>query len=189
VDADTDREFTEFVTQRTQALLRVAYALTGDQHAAEDLLQSALAKAFTRWSRIRGEAEPYVKRILYHDHVSGWRRRRIRPEALYGAVPEPGAAHAATVAAAVDGIADTPLRLLLRDALLALPPRQRAVLVLRYLEDLSTEQTAQVLGCRAGTVASQASRALARLRELVPELDGPLGNDAAAPQEERQALR
>jgi len=188
VDAETEREFTEFVSQRTHALLRVAYALTGDQHAAEDLLQSALAKAFTRWSRIRGEAEPYVKRILYHDHVSVWRRRRIRPEALYGAVPEPGAAHAITLAA-VDSIDDTPLRLLLRDALLLLPPRQRAVLVLRYLEDLSTEQTAQVLGCRAGTVASQASRALARLRELVPEMDGPFGNDAGAATEERQALR
>lgn len=170
METDVEREFTEFVTQRTHALLRVAYALTGDQHAAEDLLQSALAKAFTRWHRIRGEAEPYVKRILYHDHVSVWRRRRTRPESLYGAVPEPDA-HGSAVPGGID---DAPLRLLLRDALLALPPRQRAVLVLRYLEDLSTEQTAHVLGCRAGTVASQASRALARLRALVPDLERTL---------------
>lgn len=170
MDAETEREFTEFVAQRTHSLLRVAYALTGDQHAAEDLLQTAFAKAFTRWPRIRGEAEPYVRRILYHDHVSGWRRRRTRPEALYAAVPEPPSATGTGWPG--DDPGDTALRLLLREALLALPPRQRAVLVLRYLDDLSTEETAQVLGCRAGTVASQASRALARLRETVPGLVG-----------------
>ena len=111
-----------------------------------------------------GEAEPYVKRILYHDHVSVWRRRRLRPEALYAAVPEPASR------AGDAGADDATLRLLLRDALLALPPRQRAVLVLRYLDDLSTEETARLLGRQAGTVASQASRALARLRATVPGL-------------------
>ncbi|MGC4894266.1 SigE family RNA polymerase sigma factor [Micromonospora sp. DT31] len=157
--AEVDGEFTAFVNERGAALLRVAYALAGNQHAAEDLLQNALAKAYARWPRIRGDAEPYVKRILYHDQVSGWRRGR-RAEVPVADLPErptPGE--------------DSDLRLLLRDALRALPPRQRAVLTLRYLEDLSVEETARLLGCRAGTVASQSAKALARLRQLVPALD------------------
>ncbi|MGC4769759.1 SigE family RNA polymerase sigma factor [Micromonospora sp. DT44] len=161
--ADVDGEFTTFVEERGAALLRVAYALAGNQHAAEDLLQNALAKAYARWPRIRGDAEPYVKRILYHDQVSGWRRRARRSEVPVAQVPE--------LAAAGDDGRETDLRLLLLEALRALPPRQRAVLTLRYLEDLSVEQTASLLGCRAGTVASQSSRALARLRRLVPGLD------------------
>ncbi|MFI7435283.1 SigE family RNA polymerase sigma factor [Micromonospora haikouensis] len=156
----TDGEFTAFVNDRGEALLRVAYALAGSQHGAEDLLQNALAKAYTRWPQIRGDAEPYVRRILYHDQVSGWRRRARRPEVPLDALPE--------VPAERDTGHDADLRMLLRDALLTLPPRQRAVLTLRYLEDLSVEQTAALLGCRTGTVASQASRALAKLRRLVP---------------------
>ncbi|MFC4149266.1 SigE family RNA polymerase sigma factor [Micromonospora mangrovi] len=159
----TDGEFTAFVNERGDALLRIAYALAGNQHAAEDLLQNALAKAYARWPRIRGDAEPYVKRILYHDQVSGWRRRARRPEVPVAVLPER--------AATGDSGHDADLRMLLREALLALPPRQRAVLTLRYLEDLSVEQTAALLGCRAGTVASQASKALAKLRVLVPGLD------------------
>ncbi|MEU9739961.1 SigE family RNA polymerase sigma factor [Micromonospora chersina] len=159
--AEVDGEFTAFVNERGAALLRVAYALAGNQHAAEDLLQNALAKAYARWPRIRGDAEPYVKRILYHDQVSGWRRRARRPEVPLAELPE----------RAVTGGDDSDLRLLLRDALRALPPRQRAVLTLRYLEDLSVEQTAALLGCRTGTVASQSAKALAKLRQLVPGLD------------------
>ncbi|MCW3842356.1 SigE family RNA polymerase sigma factor [Micromonospora yasonensis] len=155
-----DGEFTAFVTERGPALLRVAYALAGNQHAAEDLLQNALAKAYARWPRIRGDAEPYVKRILYHDQVSGWRRRSRRAEVPFAELPDRAAAGP-----------DPDLRLLLREALRALPPRQRAVLTLRYLEDLSVDQTAALLGCRAGTVASQTAKALARLRQLVPGLD------------------
>lgn len=113
-------------------------------------------------ARIRGDAEPYVRRILYHDQVSRWRRRARRPEVPVAELPE---------RAGRDSGDDTDLRLLLREALLALPPRQRAVLTLRYLEDLSLEQTAALLGCRVGTVASNASKALARLRQLVPALD------------------
>lgn len=158
----SEREFTAFVHERGEALLRVACALTGDRHSAEDLLQNALAKAYARWPRIRGDAEPYVRRILYHDQVSNWRRWGRRREVPIAELPErydPGTHHDH----------DTAVRLLLRDALRQLPPRQRAVLVLRYLEDMSVEQTAEALGCRPGTVASQASRALAKLRELVPE--------------------
>ncbi|MFF5172342.1 SigE family RNA polymerase sigma factor [Micromonospora sp. NPDC000089] len=139
-----DGEFTAFVDERGPALLRVAYALAGNQHAAEDLLQNALAKAYARWPRIRGDAEPYVRRILYHDQISGWRRLSRRREVSVAVLPERAEDR--------DGGHDADLRLLLRDALLALPPRQRAVLTLRYLKDMSVEQTAAVLGCRPGTL-------------------------------------
>jgi RNA polymerase sigma-70 factor (sigma-E family) len=161
VDASVEREFTEFVVHRSQALLRAAFALTGDRHAAEDLVQQALAKAFLRWHRIEGEVEPYVRRILYNDSATRWRRRGTRAETSVAIPPD--------VALVADAADDTHLRLLLRRALLALPPRQRAVLVLRYLEDRSVDETAEILGCRPGTVASQASRALTKLRALVPE--------------------
>ncbi len=161
MDAEIEREFTEFVAERTHALFRVAYALTGNQHAAEDLLQTALAKTFTKWSRISTDAEGYVKRILYRDWISLWRRRVRRPETPVPTPPE--RSHA-------DASEDTILRLVLRDALLALPPRQRAVVVLRYLDDLGEREVAEILGCSPGTVASQASRALSKLRRNV----GPL---------------
>jgi len=168
-----EREFTEFVTGRAHALLQVAYALTGDQHAAEDLLQGALAKALVRWRHIEGAPEAYVRRILYRDHVSAWRRfgRREIPVAEPPERPAPDQPEAA-------------LRLAARAALLALPPRQRAVQVLRYLEDRSLEETAALLGCTTGTVGSQASRALAKLRALVPGLaelpEGPRPAAASA---------
>lgn len=118
-----DGEFTTFVNERGGVLLRTAYALAGSQHGAEDLLQTALAKAYARWSRIRGEPEPYVRQILYRDQVSGWRRRSRRPEFPVAVPPDsvgrPDRGH------------EVDLRLLLREALLALPPRQRAVLTLR----------------------------------------------------------
>lgn len=160
MDPAVEREFTEFVAQRTQALLRAARALTGDPHAAEDLVQNALAKAFASWRRIRGDAEPYVRRIIYHDHISWWRRFGRRPETLMPAVPDRPQVG--------DRLAGTDLRLAVREALLRLPPRQRAVLVLRFLEDLSTEETGRVLGCRPGTVTSQTNRALAKIRQLLP---------------------
>ncbi len=163
MDVTVEQEFTEFVVRRSHALLRVAYALTGDAHAAEDLVQQALAKAFVHWRRIQGEAEPYVKKIIYHDSASRWRSRRSRAETSVPAPPD--------LTLVPDGSHDTHLRLILRDALLALPPRQRAVLVLRYLEDLTVEATAEILGCRPGTVASQASRGLAKLREVIGEND------------------
>lgn len=142
-----EAEFTAFVAERSRALVRVAYALTGDQRTAEDLVQEALAKAFSRWSRIRGEAEPYVRRIIYNDRASLWRRRSRRAELPVADPPErPGGVHDQ----------ETTLRLALRQALLTLPTRQRAVLVLRFLEDLSVDETAEVLGCRPGTVKRHA---------------------------------
>ena len=151
------------MAQRAYAAPGCSYALTGDQHAADDLVQAALAKAFANWRRIRGDAEPYVKRIIYNDGVSRWRRAVRRPETPMTVVPDRPATN--------DPIDETHLRLMLREALFGLPPRQRAVLVLRYLEDMSVEQTAAVLGCRPGTVASQASRALAKVREVIHPLN------------------
>jgi DNA-directed RNA polymerase specialized sigma24 family protein len=82
------RDFTLFVNQRSHVLLRAAYALTGDQHAAEDLVQNALAKVAARWNRIEGEPEPYVRRVLYREFVSAWRWRRRRPEYVTDRPPE-----------------------------------------------------------------------------------------------------
>lgn len=160
MDAQAEEDFTRFVAERTPALLRVAHALTGDRHAAEDLVQNALAKAMLKWRQISDSPEAYVRRILYHDHISGWRRRRRRPETVMAQLPEQPSE---------DRTDDAHLRMVMRKALLELPPRQRAVIVLRYLDDRSEREVAEILGCREGTVASQASRALAKLRALVPD--------------------
>lgn len=156
MDTTAEREFTEFVAQRSHQLLRVAYALTGEQHAAQDLLQAALAKTAARWSHVHVTPEIYVKRVLYHEFVSSWRRAWRRRERSVAAVPDR--------AGGSDPIGAVDTRIVLNNALRALPARQRAVLVLRYFEDLSERQVAEVLGCSTGTVASHASRALARLR-------------------------
>lgn len=156
MDADTESEFTAFVRQRGHSLLRTAYALCVNQHDAEDLVQNALAKTSMRWSGINGDAEHYVRRAMYRDFVSAWRWRRTRPEVSFADVPQ--------TPDASQHDEQTVTRMTLRAALRELPPRQRAVIVLRYLEDMSEREVAEALGCAVGTVASQASRALARLR-------------------------
>ena len=147
-------EFDAFVATRWSRLLRVAYLLTADWAAAEDLLQNALVKAWFAWRRISGDPEPYVRRIVVTTFLSG-RRRRWRAEVPVETLPDVADGDASA------GHAD---RDLLWRALGRLPAKQRAVLVLRYFEDLSEEQIAATLGVRAGTVKSQASKALARLR-------------------------
>jgi RNA polymerase sigma-70 factor (sigma-E family) len=150
--------FVAFVTARQRALLRAATLVSGDAHLAEDLVQEALVKLAVRWDRVGpGEPEAYVRRVLYRDLVS-W-RRRFRRERL-GEVPD--------VAASSPGGDD---RVVLQAALARLTPKQRAVLVLRFYEDLSVHQTADLLGVSPGTVKSQTSAALARLRALAPQLD------------------
>ncbi|MGN9913835.1 SigE family RNA polymerase sigma factor [Phytohabitans sp. LJ34] len=157
-----EEEFTEFVAGRGPALLRAAFALSGDEHGAHDLLQTALAKAFSRWRQIHAAPEQYVRRIMYNAHISAWRKVRRR-EVPVAAVPDR--------AAGGEGAGSTVLRLTLREALQSLPPKQRAIIVLRFLEDVSVEETARIVGCRVGTVGSQTSRALAKLRSLVHEID------------------
>jgi RNA polymerase sigma-70 factor (sigma-E family) len=158
-----DPGFDEFVRSRTPALLRLAYLLTGDQHLAEDLVQSALARTHQAWSRLRavGNAEAYTRRTMYHLQVSWWRRPRVA-ESVRDQVPD-----RVLVADPGDRVA---LRETLRQALRRLTASQRAVLVLRFFEDRSEAETAEMLGVTVGTVKSQTSRALGRIRAVAPEL-------------------
>jgi RNA polymerase sigma-70 factor (sigma-E family) len=163
----SDVEFDEFVVLRSPALLRTAYLLTRDLQLAEDLLQTALTKAWFAWSRIDGDPEPYVRRILVTSSISWWRRRWTR-ETPTGSVPEPAPG------------AETPVEV--HDLMLAvsrLPRRQRAVVVLRYIEDRTEADTAELMRCSVGTVKSQCAKALAKLRA-----DAAL----AFPADERSAL-
>jgi RNA polymerase sigma-70 factor (sigma-E family) len=156
-------DFEEFVAARQAALLRTAYLLTGHRQDAEDLLQVALVKAVPHWHRIQGDPEAYVRRILVRENVSRWRRRRWREVSTD--TPADRGAPAGNLPDDVAG------RLALRQALLGLAPRQRAVLVLRYLEDLTEAQVAEALGVSVGTVKSQARDGLARLRTMLPAED------------------
>ena len=165
--------FEEFVRTRTPALLRAAYLLTGDQHAAEDLVQAALERTAVRWRKIdrSGGADAYVRTVMYRLQVDRWRRRGRVAEDATATLPD---------RAGGDPYAGADLRLALRAALARLTPKQRAVLVLRFYEDLGEARTAEVLGCGAGTVKSQTSAALRRLRETSPELADLLGEGALA---------
>ena len=142
--------FDEFVATRSGALLRTAYLLTRDRHLAEDLVQTALAKAWFARRRITGEPEPYVRRILVNEFASG-RRRRWLGEQPTADLPE---AHLPADEPHTD----------LWHALANLPRRQRAVIVLRFFDDLTEAETASVLGVSVGTVKSQTAKALAKLR-------------------------
>ncbi|TWD79657.1 RNA polymerase sigma-70 factor (sigma-E family) [Kribbella amoyensis] len=147
-DAET---FDAFVQARSRKLLRTAYLLTQDHALAEDLVQTALAKAWFAWSRIEGgDPEPYVRKIMVNTYASWW-RRRWNGERPTEELPE----------SAED---EAPDRVDLWDALQRLPRRQRAVVVLRYYEDLTEAETARLLGCTVGTVKSQTSKAFAKLR-------------------------
>ena len=158
-ERDGEGSFRSFVAARRPALLRSAWLLTGDRDDAEDLVQTALVKAAKHWGRVvaAGDPEPYVRRIVFTTHVSA-RRREARAPA------------AAAVLPVVDPAGASEDRVVLAAALARLTQKQRAVLVLRFYEDLTEVQTAAVLGVRLGTVKSQTRHALARLRELAPEL-------------------
>ncbi len=146
--------FAEFVTARSPRLLRTAYLLTHDWARSEDLLQTALAKSWFVWGRIDGDPEPYVRKIMVNTYASWW-RRKWNGEHPTQELPE-WAGH--DQHAAIDE------RDALWRALHRLPKRQRAVIVLRYFEDLSEVETADALGTSVGTVKSQAAKALAKLR-------------------------
>ncbi|MTE20150.1 SigE family RNA polymerase sigma factor [Streptomyces sp. TRM43335] len=151
-----EADFREYVADRWPRMLRTAYLLTGNHHDAEDLVQASLAKAYTRWERVQRADDPdaYVWRIMINTNVDRLRGLRVR-EWLTTRFPE------SQTADGTDRIVD---RNLLLKALGRLPARQRAVLVLRFLEDRSETEVAKVLGTRVGTVRSHTARALARLR-------------------------
>ena len=157
---DREVELRQFVSARGAALSRAAYLLTGDHQAAEDLVQDTYVVLVKRWQKV-GTVDPeaYVRQVLYSRFVDGWRRRRLLDLPW---VSPPDAPAGDEAGAATD-------RLTLRDALARLTPRQRAVLVLRFYEDLTEAQTAAALGTSPNTVKSQARVALQRLRELVPD--------------------
>jgi RNA polymerase sigma-70 factor (sigma-E family) len=159
--ADGYEDFRAFVVAHSALLMRTAYLLTQDTHLAEDLLQTVLTKTAMRWKHIRSDkALAYVRSALYRESVSWWRRRKFA-ESLSAELPE------TQVADFGDGSAR---RLAVQVALRRLTVKQRAVLVLRFFEDLSEAETAELLGCSVGTVKSQTKHALARLRLLAPEL-------------------
>jgi RNA polymerase sigma-70 factor (sigma-E family) len=152
-------EFEAWVHARSGALARSAYLLTGDVHLAEDLVQDTLARVADHWRRIGHRPDAYARRVMHNLAIDRWRRRRARPaEVVTDRHPELG--H--------DG-PDVERRLVLRDALAQLTPKQRAVVSLRFYEDLTEAQTAAVLGISVSTVKSQTRDALARLRRLAPQ--------------------
>ncbi|MCU1602857.1 MAG: polymerase, sigma-24 subunit, subfamily [Frankiales bacterium] len=159
-----DKAFEEYVVARSAALLRTAYLLTGNRADAEDLLQTALAKTYLAWDRIRDRdaLDGYVRRTLVNTQTSFWRRKR--PESLYDAPPERPSR---------DAHADADLHDALWTALGRLGRRQRAIVVLRYYEDLSEAETASLLGISVGTVKSTTSRALVVLRQDTSLRDDP----------------
>jgi RNA polymerase sigma-70 factor (sigma-E family) len=161
-----DAEFREFMLGRWPSLVRFAYGLTGDRGHAEDLAQTALAKAYASWSRVRKADDPdaYVRRILINANHGRFRKRRVT-EHGWDQLPEPAVA---------DATGDLDQRTALVAALMELPPKQRAVVVLRYWDGLTESQAAGILGCSAGNVKSQASRALAKLRTSAQLQDGSL---------------
>ena len=164
-DAARDAEFSAWMAARQPALLRTAYALSGDHHTAQDLVQTTLAKVYLSWDRVqRREAiDGYARRVLVNEHTSLWRRPWKRRETASELLPDR------------HGVTDTydeGRSTALWEHVQTLPRRQRAVVVLRYYEELSEAETAEVLGVSVGTVKSQASRALATLRQTADERHG-----------------
>lgn len=159
---DPKQAFSEYVAGQLTTLSRAAFLLTGDRHAAEDLVQTTFLQVARHWERVirTGNPDGYVRRVMYSQHVSTW-RRRWRAVDVRAELPdhgEPDTASGLTTA------------LVVRQALARLTAKQRAVLVLRFFEDLTEVSTAEVLGCSVSTVKSHTRDALARLRNSAPEL-------------------
>lgn len=150
----THADFASYMAARLPHLVKFGCALTADEHAAADLVQDALERALLRWPRIHGDPEPYIRRIMVNRSISIW--RKFGRERATDRLPE-------------RPVEDSGHDEALFAALRRLPPRQRAVIALRYLEDLSEVEAARVLGCAVGTVKSQSNSALARLRTLLEE--------------------
>jgi RNA polymerase sigma-70 factor (sigma-E family) len=169
-----DAELRDFVRSAWPRLLGTAWLLCGDRHEAEDLVQTALVKVMRAWPRIERRDDPYVyaRTVLTNTAASRWRRRRRYDELTAGERP---------AAAVPDPAAAVVLHDAIWRALATLPARTRAVLVLRYFEDLSEAQIATTLGCSVGAVKSQSSRGLSRLRRQLDATDltaGPGGSSS-----------
>lgn len=163
-----DEEFGEFMRDRASLLHQSAYLLCGDWHLAHDLVQDTLVKAYKHWPRVRSADSPdaYVRRILLNEARGRWRRReRAVPVLRFPEGREP---------VAPDAIDEVTRRAGLLQALLALPLRQRATIILRYLEGMSERETAAALGCSEGTVKSQSARALGTLRDFLDRMESAL---------------
>ena len=169
-----DERFTAFVRSRGEHHLRVATLLTGNPAAAEDLVQASLLKLYQAWPRIDTSIEPdaYLRRIIVNTHRSWW-RARWRQETPVPEVPEAGAGEDAAERYAVGA--------LVRQALARLPRQQRAVLVLRYCQDLPEAEVASLLGCSPGAVKTHAHRGLRALRESLGDLDSSAVNQTSGP--------
>ena len=164
----SDEEFTELVQAAWPGLYRTAFLILGEHHLAEDLVQTALAKTYASWHKVKdpGAAQAYARVVLANTAASWFRRKSWRNEHPTAALPD----------AAVDlDVSDRPA---VMDALRALPPRQRAVVVLRYFDGLSVREVATALGCAEGTVKSQTSHALERMRLLLGDEVIPLNEGA-----------
>jgi RNA polymerase sigma-70 factor (sigma-E family) len=174
-------ELERLLAERGDQLMRVAVALTGRREDAEDLLQAALERLLRNWRGVQGDTEGYLRRTLYNLAADGWRRRGTwrRKVPLLRAERATGGADTGAGGTAQVDLRDTLVRLLRQ-----LPPRQRAVIVLRYWEQLSETEVAAMLGCSEGTVKSAASRGLRRLRELAgsrQDAGNPPAQGAAQP--------
>jgi RNA polymerase sigma-70 factor (sigma-E family) len=161
-----EADFSAFVAARGPALLRLAVLLTADADAAQDLVQDALVRVLPRWPKVaaHGNPEAYVRTAVRSAWIDSWRRRRRE---VVADAPEEALA---TVADDVDGPGRAAVRLSVEAALARLTERQRAVLVLRFYEDLTEAETAHLMRCSVNTVKSQTRRALGRLRVLAPDL-------------------
>lgn len=153
-------EFSEYAAARWGSLFRTAYLLTGDHGLAEDLMQTALIKCYVAWPRLRASesADAYVRKALTNTYISWRRKKSWGREHPTDELPDSGVG---------DNTVGVPVRQVVMTALQQLAPKQRAVVVLRFYEDLGVEQVANTLGCSTGTVKSQTSDALAKLRNIL----------------------
>jgi len=167
VSARQDAEFREFMHARWPAMVRLAYGLTGDQGHAEDVAQAAFARAYASWPRVKrsGDPDAYVRQIVINENRNRFRKHRVAEQLTDSVLID---------VPWTDATSESDERSALIAALQRLGPRQRAVIVLRYWLDLTEQETAAALNCSVGTVKSQASRALATLRESIELVDGGL---------------
>ena len=161
-------DFDAYVRVRTPALIRTAYLLTGDQHRAEDLVQDALIRTYRAWGRLHASnPDAYTRKVMYHLNIARW-RKASSSEVVTQEPPEPGLRQPDETQAIATRVA-------VQAALAQLAPRQRAVIVLRYFDDVTEVEAAETLGVSVGTIKSQTAKALARLRAIAPHLLEPEG--------------